>query len=83
MYEIDVFTFTPEVHTLTIMFNLTSGEEGIHYYNFTGIVRESESFTYIYPVVFMVEQTITMHGCDKVALHSKSDSDTNLRYSWL
>ena len=39
---INQFEYSPDVHTLTIMFNVTTGEEGIYHYNFTGLVRERE-----------------------------------------
>ena len=42
VYEIDQFSFSPDIHTLTIVFNLTTGDEGVHQYNFTGRVRERE-----------------------------------------
>ena len=41
-YVIDLYSFLPGVHTLTIVFNLTTGEEGTHLYNFTASIREHE-----------------------------------------
>ena len=37
--EIDQFMFSPGQHTLFISFNLTSGAEGVHQFEFTGEVR--------------------------------------------
>ena len=41
-YIIDLYSVVPGNHTLTIMFNTTTGEEGIHIFNFTGIDRPRE-----------------------------------------
>ena len=42
-YEIDPFSFSPGSHTLTVAFNLTTGQQGEEYqYEFTGLVRESK-----------------------------------------
>ena len=43
LYEIDQYSFSAGPHTLTIAFNLTTGREGEHQYNFTGEVRERKS----------------------------------------
>ena len=40
-YEIDPYSFSPGSHTLTIAFNLTTGEQGEDFeHEFTGLVRE-------------------------------------------
>lgn len=42
-YEIDPYSFSPGSHTLTINFNLTTGEQGeVLQFEFDGLVRESK-----------------------------------------
>lgn len=52
--EIDEYSFSPGLHTLTIAFNLTTGGEGEFQYNFTGQVRQRKP-TYIHAIQFSVK----------------------------